>query len=172
MLWLDLLEGLSSRKHSKDIQLLHACFMSPETTLETLEIRLYEAKEILRLKNKSSFWLPGRELLLSSLYSIHQFPVVSKAEINYPAPFWSIGMRSLWQLCGVDTAPCFTAGKYKDRDIPCHCRLLPAEWVQMHLVIQSLLQKPHLAEKAHPGHSKKVAFLSAAHLQPHSKTNR
>jgi len=53
-------------------------------------------------------------------------------------------------------------------DIPHCCRLLPAEWVQMQLGIQSLLQRSHLAQNKHPDHSKKAAFLPAAQPQPYS----
>lgn len=64
-------------------------------------------------------------------------------------------------------SPC-VAGRYKDREIRHCCRLLPAEWVQMHLVTNSLLQRSHLAQNKHPGHSKKAAFLPAARPQPYS----
>lgn len=73
--------------------------MRLQTTLETWEIHLHEAKEITRLKTKCPLWLPGGELLLSSLYSILQFPVVSKVAINHPVPSWSVGMGSLCHLC-------------------------------------------------------------------------
>lgn len=82
------------------------CFIRPQTILETYQNYLFETKEIIRLKTKCHLRLPKGEFLLSSLYSTHQFPVVSKVAITYPDSSWSIGIGSFCHFCSVDVVPC------------------------------------------------------------------
>lgn len=94
--------------------------------------------------------LPTLEVggLLSSLYTIQQFPVASKAAINYLVPSWSMGNRCLSHLLSADIASLpfsgissCAAGRY----IPDQCRFLPTQCVQTLLVTQSVLERSHQA---------------------------
>lgn len=92
--------------------------------------------------------LPTLEVggLLSSLYTIQQFPVASKAAINYLIPSWSTGNRCLSHLLSEDIASLPFSGTSScaaDRYIPDQCRFFPTQCVQTLLVTQSVLERSH-----------------------------